>query len=179
VIGGGTPPAAEFVYGLPDRPFDNRFAVVDPDTLAWASQATLVYHAWTGEVFLDTTGSDGGHITAFRLQSEGRFLPESWTPPAASPFASADENRLFFAADAIEPGMYSLGRMLPAGMSELEFRSLFTEARFLARAGFQQASFNFAAHGKPFATAYVIPEPGTLVLAAAGVATGLRRRRLD
>ncbi|MGL4512439.1 MAG: hypothetical protein ACRCT8_05055 [Lacipirellulaceae bacterium] len=168
---GGYGLVPDFVYGRPDRPFDNRFDAIDPDTLPWASRARLVYQAWNGELLLDTTGEEGGHISMFRLVSDGRFLAENWTPPLQVPLTTGTSSTLFLAANAIDPGVHSLGRVLPAGLSDDEFRAFFTESNFIGRIGFRRSNLDFATHGQPFALAHEVPEPcagmmGALALCA-------------
>lgn len=154
-------PLPDFRYGAPTRPFDNRWDIVDPDELAWASQATLRYHEATGELKIDTTGPASGHITTFTLESDGAFLADNFDPFITVPLTIANDSTLFIAADAIEPGVHSLGHVLEAGLSKTEFEAVFTEAMFIARAGFGGASFDFETDGLPMQLAYVtaIPEP--------------------
>ena len=163
----GVPPA-DLIYGQPDRPFDNRWDLVDPDELDWASSARLIYNPYTGEVEIDTTGPDGGHISYWAIQSDGAFLAENFTPWVDVPFTSANSDVIGFAADAIEPGVYSAGAILPAGLSLGEVQAAFTSARFMGRAGFGGSSFDIEAHGVDFSFAVAVPEPQALWLLALG-----------
>ena len=170
---------AEFVYGQPDRPYENRWDLVDPDDLDWATAATLVYDPATGELVIDTArGEGGGHISWFILESEGGFLPENFTPWIDSPFTSATTDLIGFAADAVEPGRYSAGRILAPGLTLDEVESTFTSARFVSRAGFGGGNFSFEEDGLDFAFALApaVPEPTPLLLAAIA-AVGLAQRR--
>lgn len=158
---------AEFVYGQPDREFDNRWDLADPDELDWAESATLVYDPATGNVTIDTSrGEGGGHISWFILESEGGFLPDNFTPWIDSPFTSATTDLIGFAADAVEPGVYSAGSILAPGLTLEEVQSTFTSARFVSRAGFGGASFDFETDGLDFgfALATAVPEPTAMVL---------------
>jgi hypothetical protein len=166
-IGEGPALPAEFIYGTPDREFDNKWDLVDPATLPWAKTATLVYRAWNGEVLLDTTGVDSGYISYFLLKSNGEFLPAGYTPFTNSPFYVAEPNLVSLTGDAIEPGQYSLGEILQAGLSATEFENLFTEARFIGRAGFNGGSFNFETDGVAM-TLQFVPEPSAMLLLALG-----------
>jgi hypothetical protein len=155
---------AEFVYGMPDRPFDNRLDLLDPDEIQWATSAVLRYRAFSGELLLDTTGPVGGYISSFGLESNGGFIDEAFTPPTDSPFVLQIPEQLALFAEVIEPGVYSLGRVLDAGLSQAEFEATFTSARFMTRAGYDFGSFDFEADGLDFALAYTIPEPSTAIL---------------
>ena len=172
--------AVDWVYGQPDREYDNLVDWIDPDTLTWAQSATLQYREATGEVFLITNGSGGGHISSFLLSSDGRFLPDAYTPPIETLLNSTTEDLIGTAADyPVEPGVYSLGAILEAGLSLAEFESLFTQAKFMERAGFNGGSFDFETLGRTFALSYIaVPEPATGLLALAGflATTRLRRR---
>lgn len=111
-------PSANFIYGQPDREFDNRWDLIDPDQLDWAESATIVYDPLSGNVTIDTArGAEGGHISWFVLESEGGFLPDNFTPWIDSPFTSATTDLIGFAADAIEPGVYSAGSILVPGLT--------------------------------------------------------------
>lgn len=158
---------AEFIYGQPDREFDNRWDLVDPDDLDWAESATLVYDPATGNVTIDTArGEGGGYTSWFILESEGGFLPDNFTPWIDSPFTSATTDLIGFAADAVEPGVYSAGSILAPGLTLEEVQSTFTSARFVSRAGFGGASFDFETDGLDFgfALAVAVPEPTAMVL---------------
>jgi hypothetical protein len=168
VVGGGEPPAAEFIYGAPSGEFKNRWDLVDPNTLSWATSAKLVYHPHSGEVVLDTTGDTSGYISAILLQSTGKFLSSGFTPFVDTAFKDASPNLISLFADAIEPGKYSLGRILGAGLSQADFEDAFTGAQFLGRAGFKGSSFDFATYGVTIQLQSV-PEPSTLALIATGV----------
>lgn len=174
----GDLPPADFIYGQPDRTFDNRWDVVSPDDLDWASSARLIYNPFTGEVEIDTTGPDGGHISYWAIQSDGAFLAENFTPWVDVPFTTANSDVIGFAADAIEPGVYSAGAILPAGLSLGEVQAAFTSARFMGRAGFGGSSFDIEAHGVDFSFALAVPEPQALWLLTMGAIglSGARRR---
>ncbi len=181
VVGGGRLPAAEFIYGPPEGEFDNKWDLVDPDTLDWATTAKLIYRPRSGEVLIDTRGSTSGYISALLLQSDDQFLPDGFTPFADGPFNSATEDLVSLFADAIEPGRYSLGQILPSGMTSAEFEASLTSAKFLGRAGFSGGSFDFVTHGRAMSLVYAaVPEPSSVVLlglACLAVLWPLRRRR--
>ncbi|QDT70094.1 hypothetical protein MalM25_30390 [Planctomycetes bacterium MalM25] len=168
--------SAEFIYGAPNRDFDNRWDLVDPDEIPWASKATLIYRSWSGEVVLDTTGADGGHISSFLLQSDGQFLPDNYKKIAPG-LSLPRDTTLGLIADAIEPGSYSLGQILSPGMAEDEFAATFTTASFLGRAGFQGGSFDFEADGVEMELVFLsVPEPSAFVLSFLASLVFLQRR---
>ena len=165
VLGGGTAPAASFVYGAPEGEFSNRWDILDPDELVWADQATLIYHEADGQVLVDTTGPDSGYIASLQLSSDGAFLSEHFTLPIDTYVSLAKSDSVVVMANAIEPGQYSLGSILNAGLSQDEFEATFTSAKFVSRAGFKGAAFDFEADGMPMRMAYhAIPEPNGLCL---------------
>lgn len=162
---------AEFVYGQLDRPFDNTGDLLDPDKLDWATAATLVYDPATGELTVDTSRGEGaGYISWFILESDGKFSPENFTPWIESPFTTATSEVIGFAADAMEPGVYSAGRILAPGMTLNEVRAEFTNAQFYGRAGFGSGDFDFDTDGTRFSFALAVPEPMGAVLALTLVA---------
>ncbi len=169
-VGEGSPDPAEFVFGSPGREFDNRWDLVDPSTLDWAEKATLVYYQATGEVVLDTQGSDGGYISAFHLESEDQFLPEGVAHSFDGVFNQAEPHLISVFADPIEPGEYSLGKILASGLSEEELDAAFSKITFLTLAGFGASSleaefFDFDSNGTAFALSFqAVPEPTTLSL---------------
>jgi hypothetical protein len=174
VVGGGSPPNAEFLYGRPTGEFENKWDLVDPATLTWATTAKLVYKAWSGEVVLDTTGATSGFITNLLLQSNGQFLPGGFTPFVSGPFNSATTNLISLFADAIEPGQYSLGRILPAGLTAGEYEERFTSAKFMGRAGFSGNSFDFATYGVGMQLQFfAVPEPASAGLIICGAVASL------
>ncbi len=175
-IGQGNPPPAEFIYGHPGRPFDNRWDLVDPDTLQWAEQATLIYHPWSGELVLDTTGPNSGHIASLWLKSSDPRLRVEHASEVSgmTRFPSVNDDLVYW-GDALEPGVYSLGNILATAISIDELETMFEERQFIGREGFGQASLDFATHGVSINLVY-LPEPvtaSTLLLTA-----GLFRRRL-
>ena len=150
-LGQGPPPEpATFVYGAPDRDFDNKWDMVDPSTLDWATQASLIYDQGSGEVVLDTTGELGGYITSFVITTEQSFLFEEFTPFLDVPLVTAREQTIGIVADAIEPGSYSLGMILEPGLSATDFEELFTSAKYVGQAGFNGGSFVFETNGVGF-----------------------------
>jgi hypothetical protein len=170
MVGGGRPPDAEFVYGLPTGEFNNKWDLIDPTTLTWAAHATLIYRVWNGEVLIDTTGPMGGYISSMLLESDGSFLPDAYIPIVESVYNAASDSTVFHTADALEPGRYSIGKILPAGLSPEEFVATFTQARFLGRAGFKGGSFDFDVDGVAM-TLQFVPEPAScLLLSISGIA---------
>lgn len=169
---------AEFIYGLPDRPFDNRWDLVDPDTLTWASEATLVYRDWSGELLVDTRGGTGGHISMILLESDGRFDASGFEQFAGGPFNVGDSDTLAIIADAIEPGLHSLGTVLPTGLSAEALEGVFTTNLFLGRAGFQGSSFSILTEGQTLSLSVEsIPEPSAFAAATLVLVGSLVRRR--
>lgn len=157
-------PAAcrRFVYGQPDKEFDNRWDLVDPDDLTWAQSALLVYNRSTGEVVLDTTSDDSGYITGYNLTSDAAFQIASYRPALDVPFSSSSDSLMWLVHDVVEPGRYNLGAVLPRGLTATEFEESFLEAEFLGRAGFLSRSFDFATEGVQFRFAVItVPEPST------------------
>ena len=180
VVGGGTPPPADFVYGKPDGRFRNLKDILDPDEIPWATAATLGYDSRTGNIWIDTRGDDGGYVSMYMLETDAGFAAAQHRPIEDGPFTESSSNRLFEAFNVVEPGKYRLGRVLPQGLTQNEFEQFFTEARFLGRAGFESASFDFANDGARFNLAFVaVPEPGAiaLVMTATAACLGLARRQ--
>lgn len=179
---GGGYPIAEFVYGQPDREFDNRWDIIDPDTLDWATSAKLIYFQDTGEMVIDTTDASSGHITGFILQSPGQFDADNFTPWIDVPFTTANSDVIGFFADAIEPGVYPIGAILPAGLGYDELRLAVSSARFAGRVGYGGSiDFDFEAESIGFELALVtsnVPEPNaaSLLMLAVG-ALGYRHKR--
>ena len=177
MVGGGAPPAANFIYGRPEGEFDNKWDLVDPNTLVWAQAAKLIYKPHNGELLLDTSQANGGHISSYWLRSNSAFLPDDYDPIVDSALSSATDSDLGLFADAIEPGLYSLGEVLAPGLSQSEFESVFTLARFLGQAGFAGGSFDLEVDGQAFSLVYsVIPEPSTLMLALVALMVPRLRR---
>jgi len=167
----------DFVYGIPDRPFDNRLDLLDPDEIQWANTAALRYDARTGELTLDTTGADSGYIASYNLTSDGAFNGAAYTPPTDSQFVIGDANNISLFTSILEPGVYSLGAILEAGLSSQEFEHIFATASFIARAGYDLGSFDFEADGQALSFTWV-PEPSSLALMIVmWSGLGLRKRR--
>jgi hypothetical protein len=170
IVGGGMPEPAEFLYGAPSGEFKNRLDLVDPDSLSWASHAELRYQPATGEVQVTTQGPLGGYITGLHLKSNGSFLPQGFAPTfTTGPFTETTTTDIFAMVDLIEPGQYSLGEILPAGLSSQQFSEAIASARFSGRAGFKQIAFDFDANSDAFALTF-IPEPGAMLISAFGLA---------
>lgn len=177
MIGGGPSPPAEFIYGPPEGEFQNKWDIVDPDTLTWATTAKLVYRAWSGEVLIDTTGDAGGYTSSFFFNSHDAFVPSNYASEIDS-ISIVTTNNIGLLADAVEPGKYSIGRILPPGLTLEEFESMFTNASFLGRAGFNGGSFDIESYGIPMLLQYVaVPEPATSWLLAIGVIAWRSSRR--
>lgn len=159
---------ADFVYGQPDRDFDNKWDLIDPDELEWADAATLIYNQTTGELAIDSSGESGGHITWVFLETDGLFIPENFTPWNQGQFTSASANYIGIASNAQEPGVYGIGAVLPSGMSYEELEASLLSARFIARAGYGGATnFDFDTESIELSLAVVtsnVPEPNAALL---------------
>jgi hypothetical protein len=177
LLGGGHPEPAEFIYGKPDRSFDNWFDLIDPDDLAWAKQARLIYDPSTGNVSIDTSGGNGGYSTAFLLKSSNAFAADRFAPTfARGPLTQATSGVIAAFFDLLEPGEYELGPVLSPNMTASEFRSTFTKAVFHGRAGFRSINFDFE-NGERLRLVY-IPEPSCVaILCSAFGAIGMLRGR--
>ena len=172
------PDPAELLYGAPEGEFENRLDLLDPNTIQWAQSATLVYNPLSGEVVFNTTGLQSGYTTAFFLESEGVFLSENFAPFIDTPIIGATPDTLIMFADIIDPGQYSLGEVLPSGMSLGEFQGVFTNARFLERAGFKGGSLDFETDGVSMSFALAaVPEPASMTLLLGAIVGLLSRRR--
>lgn len=182
IVGNPLAPPAEFIYGPPEGEFQNRVDLIDPDSLTWAERATLTYYAATGEVVVDTTGAQGGHITGVMLKSDGAFNPTEFDPSIdTGPFSSCSGDLAFLFSDLIEPGRISLGKILPAGLDPSLFEATLESAQFLGRAGFKSRDFDFEGAGLDFNLAFVaVPEPlsGALAIAALAAIAPLGRRAI-
>lgn len=178
VVGGGRPPLATFVYGRPEREFDNRWDLVDPDSLVWANSARLIYRAQTGRLLLDTTGRDSGFVSGFLLNSNGQFRADRFRPPVEGIFNNATESVLAVFVDAIEPGRYNLGKVLDPHLSPSQLFDLFTNASFVGRAGFGgNLDIDFASDSMPLTLQYsAVPEPASVIFVAIGLGLTLASR---
>jgi hypothetical protein len=177
-VGGGVwPPAANFVYGRPDREFDNWTKLLDPDELTWAQRAKLMYVPATGEVMFDTGDADGGYSIGVYLKSNGAFLAGGFSPSFdPGVVATANSTTIMSVVDLLEPGRYSLGNILPAGLSGAEFEAAFTTAKFYGRAGFGSTSFDFLTGGESL-DLVVVPEPTASFGLALGALFAWSKRR--
>lgn len=176
VVGGGYPPSAEFIYGRPEGEFKNKWDLVDPATLNWATAASLVYFPATGEVVVDTTVAGGGYFSALILESENLFNAAGFDPFFRGPYVDATDSLIGVFGDAFEPGRYSLGSILPTGLTPAEFEAAFERAEFLGRTGFKSQDFNFEAEGLALSLQYV-PEPSNLAMFAVACGALARCRR--
>lgn len=179
LIGGGDPPPMEFVYGLPDGEFQNRWDLVDPDNLDWADEAQLIYREMTGELVLVTSsGEAGGHISGFLFQSVGLFDADGFTPPFETQLTTNDASHVGFFADAMEPGEYNLGSLLQPGLTADEYYASITNAEFFGQLGFGSNPLTLGTDGTAVALVYqAVPEPATSTLLAGIAAAMLLRRR--
>lgn len=166
-----------YSYGRPEGEFINRLGLLDPDELDWAQTATLSYDVNTGEVVLKTDGPGSGYMSSFIIESGSAFLPDAFTPPTDSPFVIQSPTTLSQFLEILEPGVYSLGEILAAGLSAEEFTASITDARFMTRAGYDFGSFDFDTHGQNFALVW-LPEPSTAIVLT-GLIVGLAMRRSD
>ncbi|MEM1444809.1 MAG: hypothetical protein AAGF84_02035 [Planctomycetota bacterium] len=167
-------------YGQPDRPYDNYWDTVDLDTLDWAESALIGYDRRTGELWLDTTGPNSGYISTLHLvATQPVFNPDAFVQPFETPLVLADATTIAVAAGyPVEPGLYSLGRVLAPGLSPDVLSGMFDTARFLGKAGVEGSGFDFegnavAAEVKHFQS---LPEPGATLMVAAAAMCLLRRR---
>lgn len=136
----------------------------------------LLYNPANGEVVVDP---DGVEIVSLSLTSAGAFIP------GAADFSALDNavglpstitdstanqvgwtSALVFNEEGYDGGPFSLGNILPAGLTLSEFGNLFTDTGW-ARAGGGGGAFDI-----------VVPEPSAsyLVLAALGTGLCIRRR---
>lgn len=176
LTGQGYPPLAEFIYGRPEGEFKNKWDLVDPATLNWATAANLAYFPSTGEVIVDTTVAGGGYFSALILESKNGFNVAGFDPFFRGPYVDATDSLIGVFGDAFEPGRYRLGSILPTGLTQSEFEAVFERAEFLGRAGFKSQDFNFEAAGLALSLQYV-PEPATLAILATACAASVRCRR--
>ncbi|MEM9752618.1 MAG: hypothetical protein AAF916_04460 [Planctomycetota bacterium] len=170
----------DVVYGQPDREYDNYWETIDLSTLDWAETAVIGYDAWTGELWLDTTGPDSGYLSTLHLvATEPVFDPDAFVSPFETPLTLATTTSIAAAAGyPVEPGVYSLGRIMPRGLSAEALAGMFETARFLGQAGVEGSGFDFegnavAAQLKHYRS---LPEPAAafgLVFTSAAL---LRRR---
>ena len=179
--GQGTPPEALLVYGRPEGEFDNQDDLLDPDTLTWATEASLIFREQDAHIILDTTGNEGGYTTAFALQTDG--LPvdeEALTLPSTFGLSEVDENQVGYFTDVLEPGRYDLGSFLGADLTGSEFLGGFSEASFLGRVGFGRRDLDLSTDGITFSLSIqtaAVPEPASSIVLAIALAACCSRRR--
>ena len=162
-LGTGSTQQAQFRYGRPDGEFNNRDDLLAPESINWANEATLLYKPSGGDVILDTTGPNGGYVSAFSLTSPHENQFENFISPAAASRLQVDSNGIaFFAESPLAAGIYNLGSLLPHDLSESDVATFFDRAAFLTTTGQGDTDLDFLASSTSFKIAISptsIPEP--------------------
>jgi hypothetical protein len=86
------------------------------------------YDSRTGNLTIDTTHVVEGMFTGYGFDAigPGGFRPENHTPVMSTFFVSADEDGIAESNfEGVVGGVYSLGNILPAGLSETELRDTY------------------------------------------------------
>lgn len=130
-----------------------------PEVDRWATEITLAYDAATGDVALDASGENGGHFLQYFISlKEDVVVTEAFTPitefaPTASPGTLGE-----LALDPIPGGYYSLGNVLPEGLSEEQLFPLIETALFRGEPSHGNMPLDINTHGIVMALSN-IPEP--------------------
>jgi len=154
---GVTPHSFVFELGRPiGTPInDVRLAPLTDD--AWATAATLEYNEGSGELTLVADG----YLTSLGLKPSATSV---WHGDAFG-IADADtktgfDGSYYYSMGLLEPGEYSLGALLEAGLSSDQFVGAFDGAKYLGQAGVGASNFDFATADSALSLRMVhVPEP--------------------
>jgi len=183
---GGSLESFGLVYGPSPFPALND-PNAPPPVFDWAAEATLIYNSVTGNVTLDSTGSQGGSIAAYTLDSNSAsFHADAFMPAIVGNTVLTNSSRILEANyGGIPTGIYDLGPILDPGFDLDSLQSHLTSAKFLTAPGHGAEDFDIETNGVGFtlriaAAAAPVPEPSTYLLAAfglIGLITGHNRRK--
>ena len=130
-----------------------------PLEVTWADEASLLYDPESGGLWLDTSGPGGGTIWSYRLD----FGEDSFDQTAVQ-FATdgllADVTPTYLVeigVDGIPAGTYSLGDIVPAGLSLDELPQAVTGASFIGEPGHGAHALDIDTNGIPLAMALMLP----------------------
>jgi len=148
----------------------------DLNNLTWATAATILYDAGTGDVVIDTTGPNGGYITGFLLESDDRFIDTAFTPPPQAVAAYGYHDAVSVLSPPLPPDYYEIGQILERGLDYDQITQLFSAAWFVGPGGIGSTDFDFANEGAAFSFV-VVPEPASILLLTLIAPAMLVRRR--
>ena len=179
-LGSRTQHVLEPIYSASPFPALNDRGVGPSSSVeAWATQAILRYNTATGDLFVDTSGNNGGAIFSYEIRlAEPVLRLDEFIPvhtPGLGGEDSSDDSLLEVSWEGLPPGNHLLGSVLPSGLAEDELESLIDFAQFLSAPGHDAASFDVEASGISM-TIQFVPEPTTSWLALLSVACLFRAR---
>ncbi len=129
----------------------------------WATEAVIRYNALTGDLWIDTSGGNGGAVFTYDIQLTEPFVnADRFTPAHIEGLGSAtinDDRIVEVGWEGIPTGNYALGSIFPAGMSESELEALINYAQFIGKPGHDVVSFDIQSSGINMSLHYVVPEP--------------------
>lgn len=128
---------------------------------AWASQVILGYDASNGDLSLRSDSENGGAIFSYEIQFSSDVAISEFAPIHRIGLGSAKttETRILeIGWEGIPSGVYSLGSILPPGLSETELDSLVESARFLGQPGHSVSSLDVTLSGIDMSLS-LVPEP--------------------
>lgn len=129
----------------------------------WATSATIIYNANTGELVMDNSQEDGGLISGFVIESdELRFRAAASLDVTETYFESSDKH--LFAAGLIPAYAHRLGLVLEPGLSESEFADVVSNASFWSGTGGTTDFQTLIEDSVAFSLTHV-PEPNSSPLA--------------
>ena len=149
-VGTGTHYHFSPVYGKAPFPALNSDAPTPP-IIDWATEAGLVYNAGDGTLTLDTAGDNGGDIFLYSLRfTEPVVQTEAFRSVTGNEFVQVGPSEIIEVGHtfgAIPAGVYDLGSVLPAGLSESAFLELVNRARFVGEPGHTASSLDVSVSG--------------------------------
>ena len=130
-----------------------------PPEVMWAEAASLMYDPESGGVWLDTSGPSGGTIWSYRLdfaedsfdQTAVQFVTDGLLGDVAPTYL------VEIGVDGIPAGTYSLGDIVPAGLSLDDLPQVVTGASFIGEPGHGAHALDVDTNGIPLALALMPP----------------------
>lgn len=158
----------------------NDSSIGPPPVDRWATEIELIYDASTGGLAIDATGENGGSFMAYQLfLSQNLVRTEAFEPITGSEPSVKPDSITEFAFASIDEGIYSIGEVLPPGLSQTEFINLIDSATFLGEPGHGAGALDIGANGNVMSLVHTVPEPSTfaLVFVIMGLFVPIRKLR--